>query len=586
MHGFFHLRRWPILLSALLLLSPLAARSECKLGSFEIPVVMSGLRAVAKLRVNGTEVPMIVDSGAFYSMLTDAAAAQLNLRTRRAPDHLRVYGLTGPIEVRMTQVAKLGFQNAEVSNVEFLVGGNEPGAGTMGLLGRNLLSWADTEYDLANGAIRIMTPRGDCSKKGMAYWAGETPVAQVDLRSASRERTPAIKVKVKVNDRSLVAVLDTGALSILSRKAARRAGLLDDETRLIPAGKVRGAGQGEVPSWLVPVESFEIGDERITHSRIRVADFEFDDADMLIGIDFFLSHRIFVANSQGRMYFTYHGGPVFDLSVKPNTPVQASVEEQAPQDAAAYARRGSAFAARRDLARALADFDRACELEPARASHFRQRGRVKLQLGQSAEALIDLDEALRLDPAEHEARFDRARLNLARQQIEVALEDLRLLDATVPPQAHLRREMGQIYLALNRPGLALAQFDAWVASRPNQVDRDEVLNGRCWARALLGSDLDKALDDCNGALDAKPNQAAYLDSRGLVQLRQGRYAKALADYEAALKLNPQQAWSLLGRGLARLRLDQRDAGLADIAAAKALRPGIEAEARRHGLELP
>jgi hypothetical protein len=32
---------------------------------------------------------------------------------------------------------------------------------------------------------------------------------------------------------------------------------------------------------------------------------------MLIGRDFFISHRILFAESQRRLYFTYVGGPVF-----------------------------------------------------------------------------------------------------------------------------------------------------------------------------------------------------------------------------------------------------------------------------------
>ena len=30
---------------------------------------------------------------------------------------------------------------------------------------------------------------------------------------------------------------------------------------------------------------------------------------MLLGADFFLSHRIYVANSRDKLYFTYNGGP-------------------------------------------------------------------------------------------------------------------------------------------------------------------------------------------------------------------------------------------------------------------------------------
>jgi len=38
------------------------------------------------------------------------------------------------------------------------------------------------------------------------------------------------------------------------------------------------------------------------------------DADMLLGSDFFVSHHVFVANSQHKLYVTYNGGPVFNLT--------------------------------------------------------------------------------------------------------------------------------------------------------------------------------------------------------------------------------------------------------------------------------
>ena len=38
---------------------------------------------------------------------------------------------------------------------------------------------------------------------------------------------------------------------------------------------------------------------------------------MLLGSDFFLAHHIYVAYSQDKVYFTYNGGPVFDLNALP-----------------------------------------------------------------------------------------------------------------------------------------------------------------------------------------------------------------------------------------------------------------------------
>src|SRR4029453_19609646 len=100
-----------------------------------------------------------------------------------------VDGYTGPIDVRMTSVRRVGLVGAEVSNVEFLVGGNELGAGIMGILGRNILSVADTEYDLAHGVVRLSVPKGDCDKTDFAYWAGQAPVVVVPLEEKDRRDT-------------------------------------------------------------------------------------------------------------------------------------------------------------------------------------------------------------------------------------------------------------------------------------------------------------------------------------------------------------------------------------------------------------
>ena len=111
----------------------------------------------------------------------------------------------------------------------------------------------------------------------------------------------------------------------------------------------------------------------------------------------------------------------------------------------------------------------------------------------------------------------------------------------------------------------------------------EAKNGRCWARALWGNDLDKALADCNAALRLSHNYFQILDSRGLVRLRLGDYDKSIADYDEALSLQPKSAWSLYGRGLDKLRKGMTAEGQTDIAAATALRPMIADEARKHGI---
>ena len=58
----------------------------------------------------------------------------------------------------------------------------------------------------------------------------------------------------------------------------------------------------------------DVGGEVISNNRLEVADFLLGDVEVLVGVDFFLSHRIYVSKSQRRIFFTYNGGRVFALN--------------------------------------------------------------------------------------------------------------------------------------------------------------------------------------------------------------------------------------------------------------------------------
>lgn len=577
-----------------LAMMPSRGWAACKLTALELPVTMVGMRAVATLGINGTEIPLIVDSGAFHSFLTHAAAQQLKLKVSNLPFGMRIEGLTGEMEAGVTTVKRLQLRGGEIPNVEFGVGGNGE-IGTMGLLGRNILAGTDVEYDLAHGAIRLMFPSDDCGKSRMAYWAGDKPVSELELlRDDSRSKSPAIQAIAQLNGRRLRVMFDTGASSVLSLLAAKDAGVTD----MKPTGKVRGAGRGEVDGWMAAIDRFELGGEAISNFRLDVADYD-RDHDMLIGIDFFLSHRIYISEKQRRMYFTYNGGPVFAHSAidraktrepspslaNPVSPglVAAATGADEPTDAAAYARRGAASAARQDLARALSDLDRACEMAPQVAEYFVRRAAVHVQMQQQSLALKDFDAALQLEPLNAEARLRRAGLRASSKDREGTIEDLMALDNSLAPQAYQRLQLARLFEHLELPQQALAQWALWIPAHPHDIELASVLNNRCWARTMLNIELDKALGDCDQAIDLESKNGGYYDSRAWLRLRRGELRKALADYERALKLRPDSAWSLYGRGIVRRKLGEAKTGQADIEAARKLMPSIDAETGRHGL---
>jgi tetratricopeptide (TPR) repeat protein len=575
-----------LFLSTLLL--PMSVWASCEIASVELPVTLSGLRPLVTATINGVDVNFVLDSGAFWSMITPAAAEQFNLPHRRVPFGMRVEGVGGRADIYATRVKEFTLAKTAFPNVEFIVGGNEPGANAVGLIGQNFLAIADVEYDLGNGAVRIAYPGDDCKKVGLAYWAGSKPYSEIELlrpRHTVGKKTDAFAY---VNDVKMRVAFDTGsATSILSLPAAERAGLVPGGEGVVPAWEMHGIGHKESQTWIATVRNFTIGGERITNTHLRIGDFDLLDTDMLLGADFFLSHRIYVANSREKIYFTYNGGRYFDTSVHLNLAQQATKNENAevtPGDAQGYARRGAALVARQDFPGALADMTRACELDPGVGKYFLLRGQIRLNLSQQLLAMSDFNEALRLDPDDVDARLARAQLHIAGHDAESARADLGVADKLAASQANSRLAIAQLYLRLDLPEAALGQYNQWIVSHAQDVKLNMVLNSRCWARALMGTELDKALDDCDAAVKSKPESAAYLDSRGLVYLRLGKIDKALDDYDAALRVNPKIAWSLYGRGIVRLRKGAIDAGNADIAAAKAIRPSIATDAKRYGIE--
>jgi predicted aspartyl protease len=310
------LRALPALLA--LCGTPGAALATCQLGRFDLPVTMHGMRAVISARVNGSPVSFIADSGAVYSMMAPADAARLKLSLRLPPDGLHVGGATGADTVpSVATVRQFTLGGARLRNVEFLVAGNELGGGSVGVLGDNVLGMFDTEYDLANGVIRLVRP-WDCGHSMLAYWAVGRPYSVIDIERSSPQPTG----RAYLNGERIRVVFDTGAQSsIVTLHAAERAGERPGSEGVVPAGFSHGGiGRRALPTWIAPFASFRIGDEAIYNTHLRIGDVKPGDADMLLGADFFLSHHIYVAASQHKVYFTYNGGPVFNLTTEPTAP--------------------------------------------------------------------------------------------------------------------------------------------------------------------------------------------------------------------------------------------------------------------------
>ncbi|OAN57314.1 retroviral-like aspartic protease family protein [Sphingomonas sp. TDK1] len=560
------------------------AQAACKVGRIaEIPITMRGMRAIVDTTVNGKPAPFILDSGAFFSIVPPAVAKALDLPETTAPPGFYIRGVGGSASAGVVRVAHFGLAGVDIPNVEFVRGGTD--FGETGLLGQNILGLADVEYDLPGGAVRLFRPEG-CGKLAMAYWAGGKPFFEIPIEPKETARYHTIGT-VELDGAKLRAMFDTGASgTVVSLRAAARAGVKPGDPGVEAAGWSTGLGRRVKQGWIGSFKLLRVGNEELHNVRLRIADLGDSDTDMLLGADYLISHRLYVSNAQHRIYFTYTGGKLFEQSAQMAAnsviPVHAA-DAEGPLDAEGYARRGAMFQTQRDLPKAIEAFSQAISLAPRQAKFLRQRSMAYLAEGRPVLALDDLDAALALDPNDHDARLSRAALRLRAGNRTGAIGDLDQLGTQLPREDADRMRIAQLYSNADAYDAAIAQFDLWMAAHREDAGRARALNGRCWARALANTDLDKARSDCDAAVRAVPGNASYLDSRGLVALRQGRNEAAIADFNAALALEPKLAWSLYCRGIAEQRLGQKDAATQDFAAAVQIQPNVAERAKRIGL---
>jgi len=289
----------------------------------DLPVTMRGTRPITPVKVNGADLDFLVDSGAFFSIIIPSKAAELKLKPAYARGDIT--GIGGSNQMQVVDAESFSVGGRSLHDYQFVVTGGV-GPGVAGVIGQNLLIAGDVEYDLAGGKIRVMQPK-DCGDSPLAYWAAGKPFNAITV-TVGRLGAPHTAGMVYINGKQLRVLFDTGAsTSVLRLEAARRLGLAPDTAGAQEAGYSRGIGPHLVRTWIVPVADFRIGDEEVKNTHLRIGDTtEGGDFDMLLGADFFLSHHILIANSQRKLYFTYNGGPVFDLTMGAAAPPPAPPE--------------------------------------------------------------------------------------------------------------------------------------------------------------------------------------------------------------------------------------------------------------------
>ena len=299
-----------------------AEAGKCKVRRIaEWPLRAEYYRPVFDGAINGQKIGILLDTGAGMSLFLRSAAAKMGLTRYEAPGY-RAFAIGGETRAETVHIDEFRIGQSVRKNWQVLVAGERRFSDDVAfLLGDDYFELADVEFDLAHNAVRLYQTE-DCQGVSLAYWATE-PAGELPIEAGS-----LIRFTVAINGKPMRAELDSGAgSSILSKPDAARLGVTPESPGAVAGGCVRGQGEKPADSWVGQFESFTIGNERIRNPTIRFADLWRDmtytetgsripqrfagHPDMLLGADFLRAHRVLVARSQRKMYFTYAGGTVF-----------------------------------------------------------------------------------------------------------------------------------------------------------------------------------------------------------------------------------------------------------------------------------
>jgi predicted aspartyl protease len=309
-----------------------AAGPGCKLVKIEDwPIRVQRNRLLVDGAINGQKISVMLDTGAVKTVIFRAAAVRLQLPLSGATRE-RMFGVGGETKVDVALVDEFRIGQAAQKELRMLVAGeHDLGDGIGVLLGEDLLQQFDIEFDLAHNAVRLFQPK-DCDGVSLAYWV-RVGASEVEFEALDAMR-PQVILPVQINGEPLRALLDSGsAVSVLDKADAGRLGVTPETPGVIAAGSSTGVGKKTVDIWIGPFRSFTIGNETIRDTEIPFSDMYKDATyrftgsslshkisiwhSMLLGADFLRSHRVMVAHSQRKIFFTYVGGPVFQLNRPP-----------------------------------------------------------------------------------------------------------------------------------------------------------------------------------------------------------------------------------------------------------------------------
>jgi predicted aspartyl protease len=301
-------------------------------------------RIYVPAQINGAKKSMLVDTGGFFTEITQSASEELKLTPRHT--RLQIVGVAG-VETGLAARAALTLGKLHSDGMDFMV---MPGdhafapdiADAAGLLAPNLLRSYDLDLDLDKRKLTLISPK-HCDGR-VVYWRAKN-VAVIPVRINSDGH---ILVPVELDGKQMSAVLDTGATSsVLNLDTAKADFDLHPGIGDTPPSASLVNGRIKVYSHrfkTLALEGISVANPKLTlmpdlmrgklfnpnsklesDTRISNSVIETGLGDMILGMDILRHLHMYIAYKEQKLYVTpASGGPAPTTTAPPDQRVWIS----------------------------------------------------------------------------------------------------------------------------------------------------------------------------------------------------------------------------------------------------------------------
>jgi len=208
-----------------------------------------------------------------------------------------------------------------------------------------------------------------------------------------------------------------------------------------------------------------------------------------------------------------------------------------PNNAGAHNNLGDALSQKGRIDEAIEQFQKALEINPNFAEAHSNLGNALVQKGLVNEAMIQYEKSLEIDPNYAEAHYNLGVAFVKKGQVNDAIEQFQKALEINPNDAKAHNNLGNALLQNGQVDEAMAQFQEAVEVDPNIAQAHYNLGNIL----LQKGQVDEAIIEFQKAIGVNSDYAEARNSLGIAFAQQGQIDEAIAQFQQALHLNPNDS---------------------------------------------